>query len=80
MSELNKLVGRRIKAKRKELGLTQDELAKILGCTFQLIQHYENGFCAMPIDRLNDMALLCKVPFDWFFLDDRSLLVYVTYL
>jgi transcriptional regulator with XRE-family HTH domain len=77
MSELSLSIARKLKAKRHELGLTQQELALILGCTYQLIQHYESGFCAMPIYMLNDFALLCKVSIDWFFLDEWSMLVYV---
>lgn len=75
MSNLNKLVGIKIKQKRLELGVTQMELGAILGCTFQLIQHYESGFCQIPIDRLSDFALLCRLPVDWFLLDENELLV-----
>jgi len=62
------------------LGITQDELGQILGCTQQMIQNYEMAYCAMPILMLKDMALLCKSPVDWFFIDDNSILVYFTYL
>jgi transcriptional regulator with XRE-family HTH domain len=77
MSTLSKLVAGKIKQKRKELGVTQQELARILGCSVQFIQHYEKGFCQMPIAMLNDYASLCKVPIEWFFLEEFELLVYV---
>jgi DNA-binding XRE family transcriptional regulator len=77
MSDLSQRVAGKIKSKRKELGITQQELAAILGCTYQLVQHYESGFCQMPIYMLNDFAILCRVPIDWFFLDEHSMLVYV---
>lgn len=77
MSDLTKLVGPKIKQKHLALGLTQNELAKLLGCTYQLIQHYERGFCQMPIYTLNDFAVLCKLPIDWFFLDEYSILIYI---
>ena len=77
MSALSKSIAVKIKKTRGELGITQQELAKILGCTFQLIQHYENGYCQMPVPMLNDLAMLYKVPIDWFFLDDNCLLVYI---
>ncbi len=80
VGDLNKLVGQKIKGKRHDLGITQDELAQILGCTQQMIQNYEIGFCAMPIPMLKDMALLCRLPLDWFFIDKNSMLVYFTYL
>ena len=78
MTALSKSIAIKIKQIRVELDLTQQELAIILGCTFQLIQHYERGNCQMPISMLNDLAILYKVPIDWFFLDKDSLLVYVT--
>lgn len=36
-------VGARIAARRMELGLTQSDLAKALGITFQQVQKYERG-------------------------------------
>jgi transcriptional regulator with XRE-family HTH domain len=80
MSPLSAHIAEKIKRKRKELGLTQHELSLILGCTVQLIQHYEKGTCQMPLELLNDMALLCRVPIDWFFLEEHEMLVYVTML
>jgi transcriptional regulator with XRE-family HTH domain len=80
VSEINKMVSRKIKEKRLELGITQEELGQILGCTQQMIQNYEIAFCAMPIMMLKDMATLCKLPVDWFFIDDNSMLIYFTYL
>ena len=51
MSDLNLIIGAKIKLIRQELDITQDELAQILGCTFQSIQHYEKGTASMPIYR-----------------------------
>lgn len=36
-------IGKRIKQRRKELGLTQDEVAEMLGCRKQNISEYELG-------------------------------------
>lgn len=36
-------VGQRIKERRLALDMTQDELAKKVGCTYQLISRYENN-------------------------------------
>jgi len=80
MSDMNYLVGTRIKRKRVELGITQAELGQILGCTQQMIQNYEVAYCAMPIEMLNDFAILCKLPIDWFLLDENELLVQIGYL
>jgi transcriptional regulator with XRE-family HTH domain len=70
MSDLTKLIGAKIKQKRLELGVTQNELGQVLGCTQQMIQNYEVAYCAMPISMLNDFAILCRLPLDWFFEED----------
>lgn len=70
MNEINRSIGQKIKQKRKELGVTQYELGRLLGCKQQHIQNYEVGYCAMPIEMLCDLANLCLVPIDWFILDD----------
>jgi transcriptional regulator with XRE-family HTH domain len=67
MLEINKKIGNKIKHKRKELGVTQYELGRILGCSQQSIQNNEVGYCSIPIDTLNDFAKLCMLPIDWFF-------------
>ena len=36
-------VGERIKYRRQELGMTQEEMAKKMGVSFQLISRYENN-------------------------------------
>lgn len=42
-SEFDRLVGRRLAATRVALGLTQEEMADLLGCSRQAVSHYENG-------------------------------------
>jgi transcriptional regulator with XRE-family HTH domain len=74
---INLLAGAKIKVMRKKLGLNPRKLGLLLGCTVQQIQHYEKGFCQMPIYKLNNFAKLCNVPIDWFLLDEYSMLVYV---
>jgi DNA-binding XRE family transcriptional regulator len=65
MSSMNKLICSRIKQKRIELDYSLEQLGYLLGCSRQLIEH-EKGFCAMPIYRLNDFAMICDLPVDWF--------------
>ena len=77
MSTLAKLVGSKLKQKRLEFGFTVEFMGEILGCSRQLIEHYENGHCEMPLDRLSEFSKLCDLPVDWFFLDDSSMLVIV---
>jgi transcriptional regulator with XRE-family HTH domain len=41
--EADIIMGERIKARRNRVGLTQDELGKALGVSFQQVQKYEKG-------------------------------------
>ncbi|MCU1294385.1 MAG: hypothetical protein JWP08_3235 [Bryobacterales bacterium] len=45
-------VGSRIRAARREAGLSQDELGKAVGITFQQIQKYEHGTNRISASRL----------------------------
>jgi len=76
MSSLSDAIAKKIKQKRKELGVKQWELGLLLGCSVQSIQHYEKGTCQMPLEMLNDLASLCCVPIDWFFLMHDEMLVF----
>lgn len=54
--------GEAIKALRKELGLSQDELAKKLNTTKQTIYKYENGIITnIPSDKIEIMSDLFRV-------------------
>ncbi len=46
-----------IKELRKALGLTQTELAELLGCTQESISKWENGNCPSYINKLAELAL-----------------------
>lgn len=41
-----------IRARRKELGMTQSEVAKVVGCSTQQIQKYETGASQMSLSVL----------------------------
>lgn len=50
-------IGERIKGKREELGLTQEELGRLCGTTKQTIFKYETGVVTnIPLDRLDIIA------------------------
>jgi DNA-binding XRE family transcriptional regulator len=80
MLAMTKIVGSRIKKKRVELGYTQEQLALLLGCSYQLIQHYEKGAAAMPIYTLQAFAHACWLPVDWFFMSEYEILVNIQLL
>ena len=53
--------------RRKELGLSQIEVAKALGLTFQQVQKYERGANRIAAGRLAEIAQLFQVPVGYFF-------------
>jgi transcriptional regulator with XRE-family HTH domain len=58
-------VGERVRARRKQLGLSQDKLAEALGLTFQQVQKYERGVNRISASKLFEAAgaLSVEVPF-----------------
>jgi transcriptional regulator with XRE-family HTH domain len=53
-------LGRRIRVRRRELGLNQDQLARQLGITFQQLQKYERGTNRVSFSRLVEIAQSLK--------------------
>jgi transcriptional regulator with XRE-family HTH domain len=60
-------VGRRLKARRRLLGLTQERLAKAVNIRFQQIQKYESGVNRISASRLWSLAKALKVSVSYFF-------------
>jgi transcriptional regulator with XRE-family HTH domain len=60
-------VGRRIRARRLECWLTQQELAQGLGVTFQQVQKYEKGINRVSAGRLLGICNLLQVPITFFY-------------
>jgi transcriptional regulator with XRE-family HTH domain len=60
-------IGRLVRAQRKQLGLTQTDLAERIGVTFQQVQKYENGTNRISIGRLTRIAEALHVPPPFFF-------------
>jgi transcriptional regulator with XRE-family HTH domain len=55
-------VGRRLRARRKLMNLSQAELADALGVTFQQIQKYERGANRVSASTLYKMAVALEIP------------------
>jgi transcriptional regulator with XRE-family HTH domain len=68
-TEIDQLVGARLKMQRKLAGLSQDGLASMLGLTFQQLQKYEKGVNRIGASRLFDIAQKLNVPVQFFFDD-----------
>jgi transcriptional regulator with XRE-family HTH domain len=62
-------VGRRLKHRREQLGLSQVVLAGSTGVTYQQIQKYETARDRVSASRLHDMAETLGVPVGYFFED-----------
>jgi transcriptional regulator with XRE-family HTH domain len=60
-------VGERIRVRRKQLHMTQEALALVLGLTFQQVQKYERGLNRITAGRLYDMARVLDTPVAFFF-------------
>ena len=63
------LVGKRVRLRRVAIKMSQGELARVLGITFQQVQKYENGTNRISCSRLYDIARALKTPINYFFVD-----------
>ncbi len=66
-TDADRFVGQRLRQGRRELGLTQEALAALLGVTFQQIQKYEAGHSRMSAGRLLEIAVALGKPIGWFY-------------
>ncbi len=66
-SGIDRIVGQRIRWRRKELKLTQEKLGELLSLTFQQVQKYEKGVNRVSAGRLYEMSAVLDVPITYFF-------------
>jgi transcriptional regulator with XRE-family HTH domain len=62
-------VGERIRARRAELGLTQEQLAQALQVSYQQVQKYETGANRISAGRIFEIARKLGVDVSYFFED-----------
>jgi transcriptional regulator with XRE-family HTH domain len=60
-------VGSRLRQRRMLLGISQEQLAEMLGLTFQQVQKYERGTNRISASRLFQLARALDTPITWFF-------------
>jgi transcriptional regulator with XRE-family HTH domain len=60
-------VGERIRSRRAELGLTQEQLAAALNVSYQQIQKYETGANRISAGRIFELARKLEVDLAYFF-------------
>jgi len=61
------MVGRRLKARRRLLGISQQTLADSCGVTFQQIHKYEAAVCRLSATMLWKLACALDVEISYFF-------------
>lgn len=60
-------IGARVRARRLEIGMSQERLAELLGVTFQQVQKYEKGVNRIAASRLFDIAAALNLPVGAFY-------------
>jgi transcriptional regulator with XRE-family HTH domain len=66
-SEIDLYVGKRLRRRRRLLGLTQQSLAEQVGIRFQQIQKYECGANRVSAARLFELSEALSVPIQYFY-------------
>ena len=66
-SEVDTIVGERIRRRRILAGLTQDQLGEALGVSYQQIQKYETGANRVSAGRLYEIAKILQSDVSLFF-------------
>src|SRR5271163_2431875 len=64
---IDDFVGGRIRERRIMLGLTQQQLAEMIGVTYQQAHKYERGINRISAGRLFEIAHVLSVPINYFF-------------
>jgi transcriptional regulator with XRE-family HTH domain len=65
----NKEIGRRIKAIREDMEISQTRLGNVIGVSYQQIQKYENGTSTLSVEKLDKIAAALTTPISYFFGD-----------
>lgn len=68
-TEVDVLLGKRIQARRKELGVSAAQLAEALDLSQQQLSRYERGLNRISATLLVDVAGLLDTPAEWFLLE-----------
>lgn len=66
-TDIDRFVGGRIRERRIMLGLSQQQMAEMIGVTYQQTHKYERGINRISAGRLFEIAQVLKVPVGYFF-------------
>lgn len=64
-------MGEAIRKRRKELGLSQEQLAERVGVSYQQIQRYESGYSMLNVENIQRIAKTLQMPVTSFFITDQ---------
>lgn len=64
--DLYRLIGKRLRARRRMLEMTQTQVARACGTTFQQVQRQEAGERAITVARLMRLAAALRAPINLF--------------
>lgn len=66
-SDIDKHVGARIRERRIMMGLSQQQMADMIGVTYQQAHKYERGINRISAGRLYEITQVLSVPVSYFF-------------
>jgi transcriptional regulator with XRE-family HTH domain len=66
VTAIDKYIGHRLRTQRLILNMTQTDIAKVIGVTFQQLQKYEKGTNRITASTLQKLAAAMKVPITYF--------------
>ncbi len=66
--EIDHFVAKRIKARRRQLKLSQQDVAEQIGISYQQVQKYESGFNRVSAGKLFAIARILDVSVNYFFI------------
>lgn len=69
VTETDRLIGKRIQQKRKELGFSAAELSEKVGIAQQQLSRYERGENKINVAHLVEIAVALNTEIGWFFID-----------
>jgi transcriptional regulator with XRE-family HTH domain len=66
-NDTDRFVGARIRERRVMLGLSQQQMADLIGVTYQQAHKYERGINRISAGRLHEIAQVLGIPVGYFF-------------
>lgn len=73
MNEIKKVLGKKIKEAREEMGITQKELGALLGYSPMGISHFENGIRDLKTSDIQKMVEYFNKPMSFFLSSNMTL-------